>query len=196
MASGMTKFRRAAGRASRIALGIAGLGLIPARALAEDPAAAGRSGLAVPRFVSLKSDRVNLRQGPSGDHKIVWVFRRAGLPVEVVKESEGWRQVRDSEGTIGWVQGNMLSGRRTVTVQPWEVGKAAAGAAAAKTAASPVPLFARDAASSGVVANVEPGVIASVVACTGEWCRISVGDLKGFIEQKKLWGVYVGEAIK
>src|SRR5262245_55806966 len=82
---------------------------------------AGGSGLAVPRFVSLKSDRVNLRQGPGTDYPTAWVFRRAGLPVEVIKEFESWRQVRDAEGTTGWVLGSMLSGRRTALILPWEV---------------------------------------------------------------------------
>ena len=42
------------------------------------------SGLPVPRFVSLKSNKVNVRRGPSTDQAIVWVFSRAGLPVEVL----------------------------------------------------------------------------------------------------------------
>jgi len=49
------------------------------------------------------------------------VFKRVGLPVEVVKEFESWRQVRDAEGTTGWVLGTMLSGRRTAVILPWEV---------------------------------------------------------------------------
>ena len=58
----------------------------------------GGSGLPVPRFVSLKSDRVNMRKGPGTDYPTAWVYRRAGLPLEVIKEFEGWRQVRDADG--------------------------------------------------------------------------------------------------
>ena len=79
------------------------------------------NGAQIPRFVSLKSDRVNLRQGPGTEYPTAWVFRRAGLPVEVIKEFEGWRQVRDAEGTTGWVSGAMLSGRRTAVILPWLV---------------------------------------------------------------------------
>ena len=63
----------------------------------------GESRLPIPRFVSLKSDRVNVRKGPSTDQAIVWVFSRAGLPVEIIAESDNWRRVRDSEGADGWV---------------------------------------------------------------------------------------------
>ena len=163
------------------------------RGLAAQPAAEphslGASGLALPRFASLKSDRVNLRQGPGTDYPTAWVFRRAGLPVEIVKEFESWRQVRDAEGTTGWVLGSMLSGRRTAVVLPWEL-----------KAGQPQPASAAlrddDSASARPLAFVEAGVLASIISCDGNWCRISVGGFRGYIEQIKLWGAYQGEVIK
>jgi SH3-like domain-containing protein len=148
----------------------------------------GPSGLPVPRFVSLKADRVNLRAGPSTDYPTAWIFRRAGLPVEVIREAEGWRQVRDAEGATGWVLQTMLSGRRTALVLPWE----------AKPGAKPTEVELRQSNSDGAapVARIEAGVIASVRACDKRWCQISVGDFKGYVEQKKLWGVYDGEVVK
>jgi SH3-like domain-containing protein len=111
----------------------------------------------LPRFASLKSDRVNMRSGPSVDTPILWVYRRAGLPVEVLKEgADGWRQVRDAEGATGWVVQTMLSNRRTAVILPWEI---------------------------------KPGVASG-------WCKVTVGDAKGYVEQKKLWGVYPDETIK
>src|SRR5690349_19749693 len=62
----------------------------------------GPSGLPLPRFVSLKADEVNVRQGPGWDHAVAWVYRRIGLPVEVIAEYDVWRQIRDSEGASGW----------------------------------------------------------------------------------------------
>ncbi|MET0407983.1 MAG: SH3 domain-containing protein, partial [Hyphomicrobium sp.] len=70
---------------------------LPVTSKADDSPPLVGSGLPVPRFVSLKSDRVNLRNGPGTDYPTGWVYRRAGLPVEVIKEFETWRQVRDSE---------------------------------------------------------------------------------------------------
>jgi SH3-like domain-containing protein len=142
----------------------------------------------VPRFVSLKSDRVNLRSGPSIDYPTSWIFRRAGLPLEVLREVEAWRQVRDAEGTTGWVLQTMLSGRRTVLVLPWEV----------KTGAQPPEVELRQSGGDNAttVAKVEAGVIGGVRSCDKRWCQITVGDFKGYIEQKKLWGVYDGEVVK
>ena len=77
---------------------------VPAPAAQPDtPAAPSGSGLPVPRFVSLKSDSVNLRNGTSTDYPTGWVFRRACLPLEVIKECDAWRQLRYAEGTTGGV---------------------------------------------------------------------------------------------
>jgi SH3-like domain-containing protein len=151
--------------------------------------AAGGTGLSVPRFVSLKSDRVNLRQGPGTEYPTAWVFRRAGLPVEIIKEFETWRQVRDSEGTTGWVLGTMLSGRRTAVILPWEV-------KAGQTQQKLAVLRDDDSERADPVANIEAGVLASIISCDGRWCRVSVGGYRGYIEQAKLWGAYQGEVIK
>jgi SH3-like domain-containing protein len=162
----------------------------PARAQPPPEAAAPPtgSGLPVPRYVSLKSDRVNMRNGPGTDYPTGWVYRRAGLPVEVIKEFEGWRQVRDADGAEGWVLQSFLSGRRTALVLPWE--------RKASATAPVVAVFSSDSESSGVVANVEAGVIANLYTCDGRWCHVSIEQFNGYIEQKKLWGVYPGEAIR
>jgi len=155
---------------------------------AQQPVSVTASGLALPRFVSLKSDRVNLRKGPSTDYPTLWVYRRAGLPLEVVGEHEGWRQVRDAEGASGWVLQSMLSGRRTALVLPWEI-----------KPEKPLPVVAiRTESRDGgeVIANVEAGTIANVRSCDGRWCHVVIGEFKGYLEQKKLWGVYEGESVR
>lgn len=164
-----------------------------AAAATEAAAAQKSSGLPIPRYVSLKSDRVNLRKGPGTEFPIAWVYERAGLPVEVIKEYENWRQVRDSEGAEGWVLHSLLSGRRTVLILPWEIGKkAAAGAPKSQTA----PIYASASTTGGVAAYAEAGTLASIVSCTGTWCEVSIDDQRGWIEQVKLWGVYKDEQVQ
>ena len=141
------------------------------------------SGLPMPRFVSLKADEVNVRKGPGWDHAVAWVFRRAGLPVEVIAEFDVWRQVRDSEGATGWVIGSLLSGRRTVLIAPWQ-GKE-------KT----VDLHGTAGKSAQVSAKLSPGVLGDVQGCDGSWCRIYAGDVSGYIGQEQVWGAYPGEKI-
>lgn len=144
----------------------------------------GASGLQVPRYVSLKSNRVNVRKGPSTEHAVAWVFSRAGLPVEVIAEFQNWRQIRDNEGSEGWVFHALLSGRRTALVNRGKDGE------------SSVTLFASDSDNADPVAQLQPGVLGSVHACDGEWCNFTVGNYTGWIQQDRLWGVYPGEKIE
>ena len=146
--------------------------------------ATGKSALPLPRFVSLKSDKVNVRKGPNTDQAIVWVFSRAGLPVEVIAESDNWRRVRDSEGADGWVFHSLLSARRTVLITPWPKEQTS------------VPLYSSASTSSRAVASLQAGVLGNVVNCDGEWCELSVDDYSGYVQQDQLWGVYKGEEIK
>ena len=86
-------------------------------------AAKGASGLPLPRFVSLKSRRVNIRVGPSTDYAVSWMYMKEGLPVEIIQEYDNWRRIRDAEGTEGWVNQALLSGERTAVAAPWMRGK-------------------------------------------------------------------------
>jgi SH3-like domain-containing protein len=140
------------------------------------------SGLPIPRYVSLKSDRVNLREGPSKDHRTIWIFQRAGLPVEITAEFEIWRKVRDSEGTEGWVLHSLLSGRRTALVAPWKKGTEAI-------------LYRKPSLAAAPAAKLQANVIASVKSCDGAWCRVAGYGFDGFIQQTDLWGVYPNEKI-
>jgi len=165
----------------------AGGGATPKQPPPVPPTGKSESGLPLPRFVSLKADRVNLRAGPGTDYPTSWVYRRAGLPLEVLSEFEGWRQVRDAEGATGWVMQSLLSGRRTALVTPWDL----------KGKNKPqIPVRNSDSNSSRVIVNVEAGVIVNVHNCDGRWCSVSIDRYRGYMPQKQLWGVYENETVK
>lgn len=142
----------------------------------------GPSGQPVPRFVSLKNDVTNVRRGPSSEHDLAYVYRRKGLPVEIVAEFEHWRRIRDSDGDEGWVYRSLLSGKRTALVAPWKPG-------------SEVPLQARVGQTQAPVARLASGAMVEVDSCDGAWCNIQAGGYEGFVEQKLLFGVYPGERL-
>jgi SH3-like domain-containing protein len=182
---GMSRLRRpinafAVGRRAVLALGLALL-LAP-RAATADPVGPVTK-LPLPRFASLKTDRVNLREGPSKDHATKWVYERAGLPVEITAEFEIWRKVRDSEGVEGWVLHSLLSGRRTALVTPSKKGENS-------------KLYTRASASGDLAATLQSGVIVNIRRCDGAWCLVDGDGFKGYIEQEKLWGVYPDEKIE
>jgi SH3-like domain-containing protein len=144
-----------------------------ARAADED------AGLKVPRFVSLHADKVNLRAGPGRQYPIEWVLTKKDMPVEVIAQFEHWRRVRDWDGTVGWVQEHMITGRRYVVV--------------AKGAVRPV--YRDPDAASAMVARVEPGVLARLLECRGPMCRVEADDISGWMRRGDIWGVYPDEKI-
>ena len=167
----------------RVTLAAAGMMMLtlPAAANSELPAGAS-SGLPVPRFVSLKPDKVNVRAGPTRNHDVTWQFTRSGLPVEITAESDNWRRIRDWEGSEGWVYHSLLSGRRTAMVT-------------SKHKDELVPLFGAADDQGAVVARLQPGVQASVRKCSGKWCQIAGTGFDGWIAQERLWGVYPNEML-
>lgn len=142
----------------------------------------GPSGLPIPRFVSLKAEKVNVRRGPSSDHAVAWVFQRKGLPVEIVAEFDNWRRIRDSDGEEGWILQSLLSGKRTAVVAPWRNGHI-------------LTLYDRPNEAGATVAKVSAGVVANVEHCNGQWCELSAGGYDGWLEQNQLWGAYPGESV-
>ncbi len=152
----------------------------------DAPSLGSVTKLPLPRFVSLKPSDTPMREGPSKDHRIKWVFKREGLPVEVIAEHEQWRRIRDSEATDGWVFHARLSNRRTVVVRNPKL----AGSSGEQR------LFRDDDENSAVVAKVQPGVVASIEHCTKDWCRVAVEGYSGHIRKTAIWGVYPDEVIK
>ncbi len=144
-------------------------------------AAAESSGLPLPRFVSLRSDEVNLRTGPGVRYPLDWIYSRRDLPVEVIAEFDAWRKIRDWEGTEGWVHQSMLSPRRMVVVT----------GAQRKLRADPDE-------QSPPLALVDPQVIGRLLACPRErsYCRIEIDNFQGWLRRDEFWGVYPNEFIE
>ena len=138
------------------------------------------SGLPIPRFASLRSDEVNVRTGPGTRYPVDWVFKRKGMPVEIVAEYENWRKIRDWQGASGWVYQGLLTGKRTFIIPNH----------AARLHRTP-------AAQAEVVAKLEPEVTGEIRSCQGDWCRVKVAGASviGWIERRDIWGVYRSEPI-
>jgi SH3-like domain-containing protein len=153
----------------------------PAKPPETKPAEAAKptDAKAGPRFAALRAEKVYLRAGPGPDFPIQWVFVRRGLPVEILATFDIYRKIRDSEGTVGWVNQQMLTGRRSVLV---------AGAIR--------DLHGEANATSEVVAQLEPGVVAAVSKCDPAWCQVKAGGYKGWLKRDEVWGLEPDEVIQ
>ncbi len=150
--------------------------LLPAGYSASAADEENAESLPVPRFASFKSGEVNMRVGPGTRYSINWVYKHEGLPVEIIQEFDQWREVRDFEGTTGWVHKQMLQGKRTAVV------KGGVSVLRRSPEAHANPLL-----------RLESGVMGRLLECEKDWCRIQVSSHKGWIEKNHLWGVYPKE---
>jgi SH3-like domain-containing protein len=155
---------------------------VVAPALPKEPpvAASGEPGLKLPRFAALKTDETNLRRGPGQRYPIEWVYKRRDLPMQVEREYDVWRYVRDPEGIQGWVHQVTLSERRTFMVKD----KDATLRADPKDTATPV-------------ATLQVGVIGRLRECDNGslWCQVQVGGFKGYLRREQLWGLLPDEVV-
>lgn len=156
--------------------------LLPA-AHAEGPAAAAAdeslgpvTKLPLPRYVSLRSNEINVRRGPGLDYRKDWVFHRSGLPVKVVDEYGDWRRIVDSDGAGGWVYHSLLSGRRTVLIT-----------------AEMATLRDRPVETAVPVAKAEQGVVAQLRMCRARWCELEIKGVRGWALREQVWGIDAGE---
>lgn len=138
------------------------------------PAEAEEDAPQIPRFVSLKTAEAFMREGPSAEHRVKWIYRRKGLPLEVLAQFDVWRRVRDSDGEIGWMHVAMLSADRTALI----VGKGDA------------PVRESDDPESDLAAQAEPGAVGRLKACDAYMCDVAFANAEGWVDRARLWGVY------
>jgi len=150
--------------------------LILAAAAGFGPAAAADrvtpSGMAVPRYITLKAKGVNARVGPSEDHRILWIYNTPGLPVQVIAETKMWRKICDPAGRTAWVTSGATSGRRSVI----------------RLAAGALPLRRQPSAKAGVGAWLAPRSLAALHRCKAGWCKLSAGGAEGWAPAAAVWG--------
>ena len=130
------------------------------------------SGQPVPRWLSLKSDEVRARQGPGLDYRILWEYRAAGLPVQVIAETTEWRKICDPEGAVAWVHRSVVSSRRSVF-------NASDAEVAVRAGRSP---------TAALRARLTPHSLVSVDECEEGWCEVRARRLRGFVRQTEVFG--------
>ncbi len=130
------------------------------------------SGMPVPRYVSLKFDKVNARAGPGDDHKLLWVYRARGLPLQVIAETSEWRRVCDPEGSLAWVHKRVTDGRRT----------------AMNTRSEPAPLYRKPKDDARPSAYLSSRALAALDRCAKGWCKVKAERASGWVREGALWG--------
>ena len=135
------------------------------------------TGFKLPRFVSLKSNDVNLRVGPSVNYPIELKYIQKNLPIEIIDEFDVWRKIKDHENNIGWVHKSLIKGDRFIlTVNKNENVK---------------NIYNRP--NGKLIGIIKSNNIINLENCLIDWCYISHIDISGWISKGYIWGVYKDE---
>ena len=139
------------------------------------PAFAQGGSADFPWFGSLKKNEVNVRSGPGNQYPILWVYQRAGYPVEVLAHYDNYYKLRDVEGEEGWVYIGMVSRKPTALVG----GK------------TPANLSRHASLGSPLVARLAPGVVVELGECeevaeAGTLCEVETSGVSGWIAKRHL----------
>lgn len=145
------------------------------------------SGLPIPRYVSLKSEKVKLRVGPGKKYRTKYMYVVKNYPVKIIAEFDNWRKIQDIDSSEGWIHTSMLSGQRYVLLdrnkifQRKELSK--------HIAKSQGLLFSSDSEKSVPVAKIEIGAVLRLKKCKENWCKIEVKGISGWVHKENLFGV-------
>ncbi|WP_245699224.1 SH3 domain-containing protein [Rhodospira trueperi] len=155
---------------------------VPDPTAEADAPTLGPSGLPLPRFASLGSDHINMRTGPGTRYPVTWVYKRQGLPVEVVQETNDWRRVRDPDGDEGWVHKVMLSNSARMALV---------------SGATPAVLLRQPDAAAEGIAEIEAGALVKVLQCpeNSDHCRVEAQRFQGWLPRAALWGLLPDEEV-
>ena len=122
-------------------------------------------------FLTLRNDKVNLRQGPSFDHPVKIFYKKKFLPVLVQDSSENFRKIKDHENNTGWIHVSQLSKKK-----------------AAITVDDQVIIFKNSIIFSKPLAVLEKGRLCLISKCDENFCKIKTGEYKGWVRKQSLWG--------
>ena len=137
------------------------------------------TGYDIPRFVSLKSNDVNLRIGPSTNYPLLLNYIKKNFPVKIINEYENWRRIEDLYGNKGWVHKNLLKGDRYAITKT--------------TKGDEYLLDIYSKPNGNVVGRIGKFNIIKINTCLDKWCKFKFGKHKGWIKKNDIWGIYINE---
>ena len=122
-------------------------------------------------FLTLRNEKVNLRQGPSFDYPIKIFYKKKYLPVLIQDSSNNFRKISDHENNSGWIHISQLSKKKSgITTED-------------------TILYKRSTLYSRPLAKVETGRLLLISKCKDEWCKVKTDDYKGWVKKESLWGL-------
>ena len=124
-------------------------------------------------WLSLKYDKTYLRTGPSKQHKVLWTYKKIGLPIKKLREKGDWLEVQMPDQETGWINDSQVSKKRRVIIISNKLAN----------------IYKKDNLNSKVVAKAGKNVTGDLIGCKNILCKINFYKLEGYIRKKNIWGI-------
>ena len=123
-------------------------------------------------FLTLRYDKVNLRQGPSSEYPVKIFYKKKFLPVLVQDQSDNFRKIRDHENNTGWIHVSQLSKKKAAIVIDEQL-----------------IMFKNPTVYSKPIAILKKGRLTKIIKCKDKWCKAKSDKYKGWLKKDGLWGL-------
>ena len=123
-------------------------------------------------FLTLRYEKVNLRQGPSRKYPVKIFYKKKFLPVLIQDRSDNFRKIRDHENNTGWIHISQLSKKKAAIVIDEKL-----------------IMFKNPTTYTKPIAVLKKGRLVKIIKCKEIWCKGKTGGYKGWLKKESLWGL-------
>lgn len=124
-------------------------------------------------WLSLKYNKTYIRTGPSKMHKVLWAYKKSGLPIKKIRKKGDWYEVLMPDNVNGWVNESQISKKRKVIILHEQL----------------VNIYKKESSDSEIIAKAGKNITGELIGCKNLFCKIDFYQVEGFVEKKFLWGI-------
>ena len=122
-------------------------------------------------FLTLKYNKVKVRQGPSFKYPVKFIYKKKYLPVKIIDSKDNFRKIIDLKNNDGWIHISQLTKKKSaINISNLSI------------------VFKKPNIYSQPLVRLEKGKMVIVKKCKEDWCKIITSGYKGWISKNSLWG--------
>ena len=124
-------------------------------------------------FLTLKYNKVKVRQGPSFEYPVKFIYKKKYLPVKIIDSKDNFKKIIDLKKNNGWIHVSQLTKKKSaINISNLSI------------------VFKKPNIYSQPLIRLEKGKMVIIKKCRDEWCKILVQNNQFWIQKKFLWGKF------
>ena len=122
-------------------------------------------------FLTLKYNKVKVRQGPSFKYPVKFIYKKKYLPVIIIDSKDNFKKIIDLKKNNGWIHVSQLTKKNSaINIHDLSI------------------IFKKPNIYSQPMAKLEKGKMVIVKKCKEDWCKVNTDNFLGWVKKENLWG--------